>query len=198
MKTVKIGDQTWSSENLAVIKFNNGDEITLATSLDEWKKLNEKKSPVCCYYEFDQKNNGDGGLLYNWYAVSDERDLAPDGWRIPNDKDWSKLIDFCGKKKVAGTPLKSQTGWTSWGDEDPNGTNETGFNIMSVGYLNNRYGGTSLEFMNQGYNSIFWTSTQKRGVNEVCYWSFNSGKFVERETTDFEKDIMGLSVRLIK
>jgi uncharacterized protein (TIGR02145 family) len=197
-ETIQIAEQIWGAKNLNNLTFSNGDKITLVTSLKEWKKLNISKMPACCYYEFDEKKFGYGGLLYNYYAIADVRGLAPEGYRIPSDKDWNTLVDFCGKKKLAGEALKANNGWESFGSANGNGKDEHGFSAIAIGYLNNRFG-EELQFMNFEFNTVFWTSTLKKGkTNEVYYWQLNSGKSVERDSTEIEKDIMALSVRVIK
>lgn len=44
METVKIGNQEWSTENLNVDHFNNGDKIEQIESAEDWWIcINEKK-----------------------------------------------------------------------------------------------------------------------------------------------------------
>ena len=198
IETIQIGEQNWAVKNLNILNFANGDKIELVKTFKDWKKLNDSKTPACCYYEFDEKKYGYGGLLYNYYAVADNRGLAPGSYTIPSDKDWNTLIEFCGKKKLAGEALKSKKGWDSFSSADGNGKDTYGFNAIPIGYLNNRFG-TDLEFMNFEFNTVFWTNTLKKGTNnEVYYWQLNSGKSVERDASVIDKDIMALSVRLIK
>ena len=198
LETVQIGEQIWTAKNCNHLSFANGDKITLATSLKDWEKLNNSKSPACCYYEFDEKNYGHGGLLYNYFAIADNRGFATEGFKIPSDKEWNALVDFCGKKKLAGEALKSKNGWESWASLDGNGKDIHNFNAIPIGYLNNRLG-TDLQFMNFEFNTIFWTNTLKKGTtNEVYYWQLNAGKSIERDASLIERDIMGLSVRLVK
>jgi len=45
-KTVKIGNQTWMSENLNVATFRNGDKIQEVTSRPAWIKAYEEKKPA--------------------------------------------------------------------------------------------------------------------------------------------------------
>lgn len=94
MKKIQLGSQLWMSNNLDVVQFRNGDVIAEAKSSEDWKKGNQSKTPMWCYYEFDSANGAKYGKFYNWFAVSDSRGLAPDGYVIPNDSDWDELMSF--------------------------------------------------------------------------------------------------------
>jgi uncharacterized protein (TIGR02145 family) len=113
---VKIGRHVWMAENLNVDKFRNGDPIPQAKTLEEWDSAREKKQPAWCYYNNEPANGMKYGKLYNWYAVNDERGLAPEGWHIPSDAEWTILTNFLGGEKVAGKKLKSTTGWEGYID----------------------------------------------------------------------------------
>ena len=90
-KSINIGKQVWMQENLIVDKFQNGDVIQEINTAKKWKEAREKKQPAWCYYNFDKKNGDKYGKLYNWFAVNDSRGLAPAGWRIPKEEDWTTL-----------------------------------------------------------------------------------------------------------
>ena len=110
-QTVKIGDQVWMSENLNVKHYRNGDKIVLCKNKDEWAIANIKKLPACAYFNYDEKNEKEHGLLYNQWAVMDERGLAPEGYIIPSREDYEILINFLGGELKAGHALKSTNGW---------------------------------------------------------------------------------------
>ena len=88
---VKIGEQIWMSKNLNVSIFRNGDPIPEVKSEDDWENAAINHQPAWCYYDNEPKNGTVYGKLYNWYAVSDPRGLAPDGWHIPTDEEWTDL-----------------------------------------------------------------------------------------------------------
>jgi uncharacterized protein (TIGR02145 family) len=94
-KDVKIVKQIWSTENLKVTKFCNGDSILQAQTQEEWEKAKRKKQAAWCYYE-DSDNKQTERILYNYYAINDPRGLAPLGWRMPLKNDWVKLFDELG------------------------------------------------------------------------------------------------------
>jgi uncharacterized protein (TIGR02145 family) len=111
-KTVKIGNQVWMAENLNVDRFRNGDPIPEARTKEEWLKADENKQPAWCYYDNNPANGTKYGKLYNWFAVNDSRGLAPAGYHIPSDAEWTQLTDFLGSE--AGTKMKSTSGWKSY------------------------------------------------------------------------------------
>jgi uncharacterized protein (TIGR02145 family) len=113
-KSVKIGTQTWTTENLNVSTFRNGDPIMEAKTNEEWEQAGENKQPAWCYYENDPKNGAKYGKLYNWYAVNDSRGLAPAGWHVPSDAEWTTLSTFLGGESTAGKKMKSLNGWNSY------------------------------------------------------------------------------------
>jgi hypothetical protein len=63
-----------------------------------------------CNYNNNENNVETYGGLYNWYTVNDKRGLAPEGWHIPTDEEWNKLVDYLGgdkKGRPAGDKLRS-------------------------------------------------------------------------------------------
>ncbi|MFM7709516.1 MAG: fibrobacter succinogenes major paralogous domain-containing protein [Ferruginibacter sp.] len=110
-ETVSIGQQTWMAENLNVGVFSNGDIIPQALSVQQWAEFLNQKQPAWAYYGFDSVDTKQFGKLYNYFAVTDPRGLAPKIWMIPSDKDWKQLIVFLGGDSIAGKKLKSKDGW---------------------------------------------------------------------------------------
>ena len=182
-QTVTIGNQVWMTKNLNVDKFRNGDPIPQAKTAAEWKAAGEKKQPAWCYYDNDPANGAKYGKLYNWFAVNDSRGLAPAGYHIPSDAEWTQLTDFLGSD--AGTKMKSTSGWgvmenvpcpncKDWNDEyrtchvckdtrssgqklvsKGNGTNSSGFSGLPAGF---RYDFGSFYFI--GRLGYWWSSTE--------------------------------------
>ncbi len=123
-KTVTIGTQVWMKENLNVSTFRNGDPIHEAKTAEEWEAAGEAKQAAWCYYDNDPKNGTKYGKLYNWYAVNDPRGLAPVGWHVPLDKEWTVLEDFLGgsyesgnRNYNEGNSMKSTNGWNDWKED---------------------------------------------------------------------------------
>jgi uncharacterized protein (TIGR02145 family) len=164
--TVTIGTQTWAVANLNVSTFRNGDSIPEARTNKEWQTSGELGKPAWCYYNNDPANGTKYGKLYNWYAVNDPRGLAPAGWTMPSDADWTKLTYYSGGQGAAGERMKSTAGWS----EGNNGTNETGFIGLPAGYrVENGI------FLNLGSIGIWWSSTESKSLTAIDhYLSMNS------------------------
>ena len=83
MNTVKIGRQQWATEDLRVTHFRNGEDIPLVKYNTEWVKL--ETAAYCITPK--------GHYLYNWFAVNDPRGLAPEGFHVPSDEEWTELLE---------------------------------------------------------------------------------------------------------
>lgn len=125
---ILVGEQVWMSENLNVDKFRNGDPIPEAKTDLEWNLAAVNHLPAWCYYDNDPDNGERFGKIYNWYAISDSRGIAPEGWRVPTETDWLRLADYLGGDTIAGKKLKSIDYWTNKENGNPgNGVDEFDF-----------------------------------------------------------------------
>lgn len=191
-KEVVIGNQTWMAENLNVMTFRNGDTIQEARTVDEWREAGKLKKPAWCYFNNDSTNEKKYGKLYNFFAVSDPRGLAPTGWQIPSGNDWYTLSEFLGDKKKGGAKLKSTNGWLKNG----NGTNSTGFSGVPSGSREFAMINRDEGFGSDSSRCIWWSSTIAKS-NDVLvytlYWKNNRFSPIwETSVND------GYSVRCIK
>jgi uncharacterized protein (TIGR02145 family) len=126
-KTVTIGTQEWTAENLNVEHYRNGDLIPQVQDSTEWSKLT---TGAWCYYDNKTSNGKIFGKLYNFYAVTDKRGLAPEGWHISTKNEWEVLENILEGYELSATRLKSTSGWY----QNYNGTNETGFTALPGGF----------------------------------------------------------------
>ena len=148
---VKIGKQEWMARNLNVSTFRNGDTIPEVKMGKDWEIAGNEGRPAWCYYKNDLENGQKYGKLYNWYAVNDPRGIAPIGWHVPTDEEWTRLTDELGGEDIAGTLLKSQKGWKKNGS----GTNESGFNAHPAG---GRYSDGTFSSLKE--YTYWWSSTE--------------------------------------
>ena len=109
---IKIGTQTWSTKNLDVTTYRNGDAIPQVQDKNSWENLT---TGAWCYYKNNSANGIKYGKLYNWYAVNDPRGLAPKGYHIPEDEEWTILEDYLRTTSfIPGEKMKSTSGWDSY------------------------------------------------------------------------------------
>ena len=183
---ITVGEQVWMVENLNVDKFRNGELISEAKTEDEWKKAVAEKKPVWAYYNNNPDNGISYGKLYNWYAVNDPRGLAPEGWKIPSDNDWSILTDFLGGESVAGKKMKSSDLWP----ESKAGNNESGFLGLPSGCRN-----SFANFSQIGEYAYWWSSTDN-GSNAWYRFLEPDNDYVGR--SGFGNKANGYSVRCLR
>lgn len=139
--TVIIGGKEWMAENLD-FKFS-GLAIGQGSSDSE---------PRANYYNNDEAtygvNGNKYGLLYNWIAMkyleNHKSELIP-GWHVTTATEWDALATAVGGSGVAGTKLKSTTGWSSG-----NGDGSYGFAAFPAGRQ------SSGSFNDLGSGTYFW------------------------------------------
>jgi uncharacterized protein (TIGR02145 family) len=188
---VQICDQYWTACNLDVETYRNGDPIPEVTDPTEWANL---KTGAWCYY-----NNSDSlgkiyGKLYNWYAVNDQRGLAPDGYHIPSDVEWKELETCLGGSDVAGGKLKS-TGTIEGGDglwTSPNSgaTNSSGFSGLPGGY---RYNNGNYYYIR--YYGYWWSSTE---YDTTYAWDRYLNYYITSIYSYYNNKVCGFSVRVVR
>ena len=184
-QTVEIGNQTWMAENLNVTHYRNGDDIPKVTDAGTWSGLS---SGAYSNYDNDDSNANTYGSLYNWYAVDDSRIIAPDGWHVPTDEEWTTLETYLttnGYSGIEGTVLKSTTGWNSGGD----GTDNYGLTVLPAGYRSN---GGNFELM--GDIGIFWSASES-GNNAISRILNYNNSIIYHNNNDKRN---GFSVRCVK
>lgn len=192
-ETVQIGNQVWMAENLKVTHYRNGDEIATGFADEDWRALS---TGAFANYGDDSSNVTPYGRLYNGYAITDSRGIAPEGWHIPSDAEWQELELFLGMSQSAtvewgdrgngeGDKLKSTSGWGSNG-----GDNSSGFSALPAGYRDGLFG----PYFGIGTQTFLWSSTQYGGEGRLRELSSTSSNIARRNFWLF----LGLSVRCIK
>lgn len=153
-----IGQQIWMQQNLNVSRYRDGTPIPQVTDPTQWAFLT---TGAWCYYNNTTANGTTYGKIYNWYAVAGIHDndtstpnkiLAPEGWHVPSDAEWTNLTTFLGGD--AGGKMKS-TGTSLWLSPNTAATNESGFSGLPGGHrsLDGTYYGI-------GNNGIWWSSSE--------------------------------------
>jgi uncharacterized protein (TIGR02145 family) len=183
--TVLIGNQLWMAENLRTGTFNDGTTVPNLVDSNDWINTTEA---AWCSYENNSSNEDVYGKLYNWYVVSDTRNICPIGWHIPTQSEWDTLMEHLGGYLVAGGKLKI-TGTQFW--INPNdATNESGFSALGAGYRNVTNG----SFATLGTRSYFWTANETDLDIADTRWLMNN--FVLMNSMPYGKK-NGFSIRCL-
>ncbi len=200
-KTVRIGNQIWMAENLNVSHYRNGDPIPQVQDTVKWTNLT---TGAWCYYENNAANGYVYGKLYNWYAVNDPRGLAPKGWHVPKDGDWTVLERFLGmsrndaektgRRGSIGGKLK-ETGTMHWRSPNGGATNETGFTALAGGFRPPKGLISTGGFYFIGSLAYFWSSSENPD-DHAWYRHLNAGD--AGITRDLGHKRYGMSVRCVR
>lgn len=200
--TVTIGTQTWMVENLKTTHYRNGDPIPNITDNSAWGNLT---TGAYSNYNNDAifADTYSYGKLYNWYAVADIRNIAPSGWHVPTDIEWTLFINYLasngygyeGSGYDICKSISSTSGWAyapSFGapGNDQTSNNSTGFAGFPGGYRYN-FGG----FNYNGDWAYWWSSTE---FDTYSAW-FRSLYFnVSTVYSNKSNKVYGFSVRCLK
>ena len=125
-RTVKIGNQVWMAEN-----------------------LNYETEKSYCYND-SVEYCATYGRFYEWNAAMR---ACPEGWHLPLLADFKTLVDALGDSAMAGSKLKSTSGWLN----DLNGTDDYGFTVLPIGGRS-----ASGEYINKEWLADFWSSTESK------------------------------------
>ena len=186
LPTIVIGTQQWMEKNLDVLTYRNGDIIPQVTDPTAWAALT---TGAWCYYNNDVANGAIYGKLYNWYAVNDARGLAPLGWHVPTDAEWTTLETTLGGESVAGGKMKT-TGTTRWVAPNTDATNESGFAGLPGG---NRINNGTFSYV--GFFGFWWSSTEDDTTSAWDRVLFYSNGLILRDGSSKKS---GFSVRCLR
>lgn len=162
-ETVLINNQEWMAENLKTAHYSNGDSIPNIVSNLDWVN---STNGAWCYYENQSLFVNPYGKMYNYFAVTDSRNVCPTGWKVPTDQEWKDLINFLDTNangglapNVAGSMMKDTgtlqlvTGF--WNTPNDDATNESLFSSIGGGL---RTSNGLFDFM--GDFCYFWSSSE--------------------------------------
>ena len=143
------------------------------------------------------------GNLYNWYAATDARNIAPSGWHVATLADFYALRVYLHPGSLynnndAGGPMKA-TGFTWWNSPNTDASNSSGFNARGSGIKTTPY---SLLLQ----RAQFWNADQQDATNAyISYLLYNDNTFYSSSNAgggdygfiaDYKSN--GNSIRLVK
>lgn len=161
--TVEIGNQVWMKHDLQLTEFLNGDPISEARNNDEWVKFAKMKKP--CFRKSGQS------IMYNGYALLDERGIVPDDFKIPTALDWDVLINELGGVIPMAKSISSYN-WIEKNQAQTNefeGTNSSGFSAVQTGYI------FTSGNIAKGSCSFWWVNSSPQSLIPTKLTIFNIG-----------------------
>lgn len=138
--------------------------------------------------QFKSYKNEKYGRYYDWETANK---IAPKGWHLPTDEEWTELHDYLGEDAIY--KMTTMKGWYSEYDGLIN-SNSSGFTGLPGGFYMRSNG----ELMGETTSCDWWSSTETH-PNSKYVW----GRKIWHEHSDFKrndnysKDYY-LNVRLIK
>ena len=197
-EVVRIGDQYWMAANLKTTRYLTGETINNPTDAGEWSATTEG---AYADYNNDDYNTRLGyGRLYNWYAIDDDRGLAPEGWRVATDEDWMVLEEYLGMSPSSAQGLDwrgdqeggklKYTGYNRWYYPNTGATDEYGFEASPAGRRN-----PDGSFEGQIYEANYWTQSGYTSTTAFYRSLSNSSAQIYRYIKDRHA---GFSVRCVK
>ncbi len=184
--TITIGTQVWTAENLRVKHYRSGDPIPHVEKDTAW--TNSTTGAFCWYNNAQSANEKYYGVLYNCYAVDDNRGLCPDGWHVPTDNEWITLANFLGGAFYAGGKMKFESDF--WDYPNTDATNSSNFSAFPGG-LRDYWG----KFLFRGKDAYWWHASDNK--NYYTYFS-DVNWFDGQIINDIGVCQIGLSVRCVK
>jgi uncharacterized protein (TIGR02145 family) len=191
-RTVRIGNQVWTAENLRATKYNDGTSIASGS-----------------YYFY--KNATDAAAKKKWgalypFTTASSSKLAPKGWHVPSNAEWDTLQNFLithgynfdgttTENKIAKSMAAGSSDWQACTEpgaisSETNLNNASGFSAVPAGY---RY--YTGEFLEQNVFAFFWSATQYDASYgyycDLMYINFNLDRSYRVKT-------LGCSIRLVK
>jgi uncharacterized protein (TIGR02145 family) len=192
-----IGTQIWMAENLKTTTYNGGAPIRV---IDTPRVFGRYTSAGCAYVDYDENNFSEFGLLYNYYALTD--DICPDSFRIPTEDDWIKLETYLGvhidslyiepgfRGAGAGSSLAGE-GWSIGKLTSHYEYQYTNFNAIPAGRIMGGIG----SYVNSPQLATFWTITmfneEVSYIRELRYNESGIGRYWSNKTE-------GHSLRCVK
>jgi len=165
---INYGSLDWSVSEVNVTTYRDGTPIPLVVDESDW---GSQSTGAYCYVNNDPNNN----ILYNYYAIIGKHDndpntpnknLAPEGWRMPSEADWNNLDEFISNSdyvsdgNVAMT-MASTSGWNNSSNQGAPGFMQSENNSSCFNAYPNGTRGVGAGFNQQGETSEFWSTDEQ-------------------------------------
>jgi uncharacterized protein (TIGR02145 family) len=186
------------AQNLRTTTYSDGSPIENVTNTASWPTLT---SGAYCWFSWNginaALNKEDYGALYNWYVVESNK-LCPAGWHVPDDSEWTTMLDVLGGSNVAGCKMHQSVNCNSpFGPPSCNGNdaNISGFTALESGFMKDGRFYPIKDPTSTNTDPVWWSSTANDTNNGWSWYLEYCGTSISRNNwlnTD------GLTVRCIK
>ena len=202
-RTLKIGGQEWMAENLNYEykidptgrhKYESYGNYCYSDSCNTFGRYYTWAAAMDSAGVFSDNSAG-CGLDHNCAPTFPVRGICPEGWHLPNNRDWNDLyealessycvmqatdfVEFCSEGEK-----ESSICWV-WAD------NNSGFTALPAGSHDTRYD----EFSRRGYAAYFWSAAEWNA--KAAYWWMIEGSGA-RLAYDSDNMYSAASVRCIR
>jgi uncharacterized protein (TIGR02145 family) len=186
VETLAVGSVEWTTCNLNVVNYRNGDSIPEVRDPLDWAN---SSSGAWCHYNNDPQNDLVYGKLYNIHAVNDPRGLAPVGFHIPTEIEWSNINTSLRCKEHLETKKEDCNSTCSNFANRRDLAKKCGFTFLG-GY---RFADGQFSFLeNAGF---WWCKSEEAGI---IAWVKNLGCSFSNSYKNTGLKAYGYSVRCIK
>lgn len=186
VETLSVGSFEWMTTNLTVSHYQNGDAIPEVSDPLEWSNCN---FGAWCHYNNDPQNEAVFGKLYNIHALNDPRGLAPVGFHIPNELEWSNINKSLRCKEHLENKKEDCNSTCSNFNSRRDLAKKCGFTFLG-GY---RFADGSFSYLNSA--GFWWCKSEEDGI---IAWVKNLGCSFSNAYKNSGLKANGYSVRCIK
>lgn len=180
------------AENLKVSHYGNGDEILNIQDNSTWSNIG---IGAWCYFRNDQNIGKEYNKLYNWYAVSDSRNVCPSGWRMPTKYDFEMLVYNLGGI-LSSAKMLMESGEKYW--KTNLGSNLSGFSARAGSWR----GGDGIFYYWVRDLGNWWSISKENNktnpVDNYPWFLTIDGNKAEITRNPYYSPNAGVSVRCIK
>jgi uncharacterized protein (TIGR02145 family) len=154
--TVKIGNNSWTTENLRVTRYNDGTPLQYVTDDSTWANMDLIYKGCYCFYNDDSTFKDTYGALYNWAAAGkvEDKELCPAGWHVAEFEElWDAILVYDPSApyiydRTIGGEFKEK-GTSHWESPNTGATNRSGFTGLPGGSRDGKFAG-------MGKSGIWW------------------------------------------
>jgi uncharacterized protein (TIGR02145 family) len=154
-----------------------------------------------CTYELTTNEDSIAkyGRLYNLYAATDDRNVAPQGWHVPTGADWITLQNYVSEhlgtsvsysKALADTSKWTVSSITGAVGNDLLLNNSSGFSALPCGYRS-----SNGLFTGIGVNASWWSTSA--ALYSGSYWYMGLINIYEDALWSVNNNLNGLSIRCV-